>query len=1208
MNKVPNKPVLDEIQSLIDDNQLSFLIGAGFSKNISKKFPLWKELLDDAIWNMFGTGKEKDRLKKRSELVERVLKEHSLLEIASKVVVDAGYHEAIDDYIEAHTPYLEQQGKKTVLKIDGVLCTNELTFDCHKLLSQLNVANIYTFNYDNALEFCLGDKKYLQEKKHTIQCNLEQARQKVIEIETQIRNYKEKTIPNASIDASVGPVSLMEEGSDNSNIEDERKKLFDIRNERVTSVMELELQESAVDKQLEQSYLVVKQASDIALTSSGHNIYKIHGDLRISNKLDYGFDGDKHAQYIITKEDYNTYEAKHAAFVNLMRIDLLRNRFCIIGVAGGDANFLAWINWVKDVLDKTGREANGRDSFFIYAGNDDLSGAMKQMLRNHFIIPVVLKDIFPKAIDEIDRVKQFLEYIQPHNTRETERLSGLWREVDRNSWREGKRFGLSKNDEVDELCKLSASIIFHKAGSIVHTAANDVQNVAYRYLKDISNVSRTKIYAAALRCSLLPLWGSEAYNVLSILKKSKSSFVEESYKYSLRRMLLLTNPSKLSKNDKEEDGYSGILKRLYLFDFPAGKECVFNLKSGLDYVRLFSLQKMLYGHSDVDIDASLGRYSSPQEQVLVSDWLACLDPSLKNKIINQARKYKNQYSLFSLTDYFKSYLNEVFDKKDVPTYGNVEDIIDLSGRDSGFESAAVILNSIIELGITFNGRNVLNDEDWTVVACKLKSEYPYPIVFYTIARESKDYVIKRISQEIIYDEKCNPIIPDLLKCLLMALVSENTPKQLIPYIAIFAQQLFVAVPVRKWGHTFKQVMEYCLDYADKGGNILQSRTIYQFASVGIEYINDKTLKMKCIERVLNKLTENEYLDNQLNSLAISASRGLTVNDFEPLADKMVAITLKQKIKRVDTYVLINLAHLLSKEYLSKIRVALMMQALHDANLSVAYAVLIRKDKKAAIEYKKDLLSRTDVWQSGIWRNRIAIGNSVVKISRIDKLLHFNNNQVVAIYQDMKSVINAAKVVFEKPGRKAFDRGWWSAENTFREVAIDMLIFLSVHKKNLHDMEDFDDVNAGVSKVYSYCNFKKTILQLLADDKTYIAIRCLMTQLELYGIDGLKAEYEALLTKMLTRSAKELNICFQHVSWVVQEKGDFFETSDLKTLLVSVLDSYAQYFVEFNQRSWDVAGCEKETAEKYLLDIAKTLERRGFTHVFWGGYKRRYYLK
>jgi hypothetical protein len=118
----------------------------------------------------------------------------------------------------------------------------------------------------------------------------------------------------------------------------------------------------------------------------------------------------------------------------------------------------------------------------------------------------------------------------------------------------------------------------------------------------------------------------------------------------------------------------------------------------------------------------------------------------------------------------------------------------------------------------------------------------------------------------------------------------------------------------------------------------------------------------------------------------------------------------------------------------------------------------------------------------------------------------------------------------------------------------------------------------------------------------------MTQLELYGIDGLKAEYEALLTKMLTRSAKELNICFQHVSWVVQEKGDFFETSDLKTLLVSVLDSYAQYFVEFNQRSWDVAGCEKETAEKYLLDIAKTLERRGFTHVFWGGYKRRYYLK
>lgn len=37
---------LEEIQKHIEDDNMSFIIGAGFSKNVSKVFPLWKDLID----------------------------------------------------------------------------------------------------------------------------------------------------------------------------------------------------------------------------------------------------------------------------------------------------------------------------------------------------------------------------------------------------------------------------------------------------------------------------------------------------------------------------------------------------------------------------------------------------------------------------------------------------------------------------------------------------------------------------------------------------------------------------------------------------------------------------------------------------------------------------------------------------------------------------------------------------------------------------------------------------------------------------------------------------------------------------------------------------------------------------------------------------------------------------------------------------------
>lgn len=104
---ITNIPPIDQIKTLVESESLSFLIGAGFSKNISTVFPFWKELLTDAIWAKYGSGRETERKRKGKALVNKVIREQGLIGVASKIVLDAGFHEAVDDYIEQHTPYLD---------------------------------------------------------------------------------------------------------------------------------------------------------------------------------------------------------------------------------------------------------------------------------------------------------------------------------------------------------------------------------------------------------------------------------------------------------------------------------------------------------------------------------------------------------------------------------------------------------------------------------------------------------------------------------------------------------------------------------------------------------------------------------------------------------------------------------------------------------------------------------------------------------------------------------------------------------------------------------------------------------------------------------------------------------------------------------------------------------------------------------------------
>ena len=93
-----------------------------------------------------------------------------------------------------------------------------------------------------------------------------------------------------------------------------------------------------------------------------------------------------HRPFIITEEDYRTYPAKFAPFVNMVRQSMMENTFCLIGFSGDDPNFLHWVGWVRDNL--------GTDTARIYlCGILNLSPPQRRVLEGRGVIPIDLSPL-----------------------------------------------------------------------------------------------------------------------------------------------------------------------------------------------------------------------------------------------------------------------------------------------------------------------------------------------------------------------------------------------------------------------------------------------------------------------------------------------------------------------------------------------------------------------------------------------------------------------------------------------------------------------------------------------------------------------------------------------------------------------------------------------------------------------------------------------
>lgn len=139
------------------------------------------------------------------------------------------------------------------------------------------------------------------------------------------------------------------------------------------------LLERAARTQLGRKYQPVLSQQDIPTTQQPR-IIKLHGSFPESKQ-----------PFVITEEDFRTYESAFPAMVNLAQQCLAEKTCCLVGFSGDDPNFLRWSGWVRDVLGHSHMQP-------VYlVGLHDHSPSQKSLLDRRHVHTIDLSPLFPQS-------------------------------------------------------------------------------------------------------------------------------------------------------------------------------------------------------------------------------------------------------------------------------------------------------------------------------------------------------------------------------------------------------------------------------------------------------------------------------------------------------------------------------------------------------------------------------------------------------------------------------------------------------------------------------------------------------------------------------------------------------------------------------------------------------------------------------------------
>lgn len=1228
---------IKNIRKHIEGGNMSFIIGAGFSKNISSKFLSWNELLRPMIYEMY-TEQMSRSPKKNKFAIQNIINEKGYLEIASEYIKRKGYHEAIDVYIENLTPYLVKQDDGSYVVMCKGKCVDQQPFlECHKKLMSLGVKNIYTFNYDNALDVfgeteiadesfkeqdnaALLIQRYEKDKDSYREClNLLKE-----EIET-MHSESQKASSTEIFDTLLKKV--------NEKIETFKLELTPFSNQNTidgTFTKNIALFDTAIAKQKSVShsaemrrddvYQLITNSFQISLTENNHNLYKLHGNLRLPNSQKFGFDNDTHKQYIICKEDYEEYASKHDAFVNLMKISLLRGTFCIIGFSCDDPNFLMWIDWVKDVLDKSKKDNDhyhANPIFFINVEKEPIPEDKLLLLQNHYITPLNLYCLFPSAKDSRQRMLSFLESIEMDKTKYIE-YNNAWDKINLGHTKE--LITESIIPYINRVYELTKYNRISAQANYSHYKRTDVFNSADKLINQGQYTTETaKLIYAALKGELMPIRAVlNNSNIRQLLQsKDMDAKLNAQYKLLVMRSRILQHESIKVLSSIEDSEYECIWGKLFTFRFQEAQNMLskWSPNTTFNCVRKQMLLSV-FNSTEIPSDQVLSLLNQDNFDC-IQDYKYALDilPQIRGIVFQDdkghasldkdVRKLKDLLEFHNpdLIEIWKTIdylLNDICKPDEKHPYGNVRHSYKFSSYNSELVNATKILQILIELGIPTESRNLIfiDKNKWMIVCENLYEYYPYPCLYFTLLYGNSKDVIRKVAQNYIYNTELYSILPTMLNEILQSSLDPFCPNNIKEAIYIAAPIFMQAVIPEKWFDSFKKVYD-SFNFTSTNPNRDRIRADYDFFIKSLKLTHNIEFKKQVVIDCLNKQSD---VDNFYNEMIIAASTGIdSLGDI--VNDKVMAL-MNNANTPAQFYVLLNMRQFVNNDTLCHKFLALPDNLYNDITLLNGVSWFAKDYPVLQTKLRDVVINSSLLWRTGISEDhkRITPYSYVLDINLIQNDIEFNEMQIGIIYDKMLVALNAISDIILQSNKRLDPFNNWVSILTI------MLQFLCKNKKILDKKLTYIDTRKKVENLYYQNRGGAQISTLLIDDDhTGDAIESLVKEIVIGGVSKSQYEYMLIANKIILCNSQYLNSCFKHFAWALTEYENQFNQKIFYPLLKSILDLYKPYFLHKKPRKWDIQYAEKNIVEKELIAIYKIYAQWSGKSTFWAKYKPIYYF-
>lgn len=1241
-----NKNYIRKIGS--DIHSMSFIIGAGFSKNISDKYLTWGELLQDMIHEMYAKEMRSGYMNEWE-----IINKYGYLGIASEYIRRKGYHEAIDVYIEQRTPVLIDNGNGTYdMKLGNAMVKN-VDVSLHRTLLGMKVKNVYTFNYDNALDV-YRDLTYTSERAREIRQSdsnlklIDELQSKVASLKSDLESLKDYSSDEYKISdlkedldkryevIVSNPVAQRVYGFQDCKRKTKKEILDEVYN--ATSLYRQQILESVIqwNTHKQDAYFVVKKSGDITIGDARRNIFKLHGSLRkIDNTdehIDYGFDYDNHTQYIIAQEDYDSYNQKHEAFVDLMRISLLKDAYCIIGFSCDDPNFLLWINWVKDIVDReaaANKEENFWNKYFINVDNEELDPDKKLLLHNHYIRVVDLYKVYPTASDRKERLLAFFDDINKMQTAKSI-TNDFWEHFDFNSNNslQEKNTVVYDKKKIDKVWNLTKDNPFS-------FLSKPFEYYRFYFLERIRNVIKARLMDESICKSFLMAANQDNLPLDVVLDDDEVAYISDfvssvadislrdNYKQLIDEGKLLDNEWEADESDNTDQSVlNQITQSLFNFDFEKCHKLIKHWTPQSQYyqtirfviqvslrrkVKVEELENILTVHES-------HKYNNDQEYMVALElplglheyfWgdknFNAKSEAIQSKIEEIVSKNKD---VMRLSDYFTRLQKELRKEEKVKPLGRSGRTMTFGSSDSVTLGAIRILQVFVKMG--FITRNMfvrwVSNESLFLIVERIYALYPYPCLYFASLCTNKDFS-KRVAQLYCFSslEKIQNVLPDLLVKILKACHSEKLSEESKNVLYIYATSFIKRVHPRYWRKEFMTLYK-----KQNLGNRNEREfyeTKYSFAQQAVAYMDDASFSHEIIDSILDKGADITHNDNVL---LIAATKNIKELSKEQI--RKVYFLMNNTKNEPQVFILFNMRNFIPKRKFYDWLEHLDKKLLKSPSLILVVCHVARQCKRFE-NLALSLLEESDyLWSTGINEQDghiVVSGTQAIDVDTFDRDIRIIGDAEIKAFNLIKTEL----ALLEKAQQSRFYEDCfqdWSTE------VYSMKLFLVRHYNSFEDSKEVDELIKKCEHLYFRISGQNSLQEKLIHQESYKVeegITELMKGVRTYGISHFLLEYEIIANLIMQHCTQALDMCIRHFSWAVTYKKyqKFFVSHNFQTTVLLILRVYKPYFMGKEMEEWDL-NADKNVVEDCMINMNRWLKSFGLEDADWEKYKPIFYYK